>query len=133
MADVLQTPNDVREAAGIVPQSAIAAEAIAAGQWIRINANSKEGELADCTEQQGQCDGLAVSGAIAGQRFNYQSGGTLDVGAVLDEGQLYVLSEGGAMAPVADLAAGDFVTLLGIGEAGGTLVQQRWQTKKQVQ
>ena len=132
MADVVQTPDDVREAPGVNPQSAIASVAIVAGNFVRI-ASSGQGELADCTEQNGACDGIAVSGAVVGQRFNYQGSGTVDPGAALTEGVIYVLSKGGAMAPVGDLASGDFVTALGIGDDQGNLEMHRWRTGRQVQ
>ena len=132
MADVVQTANDVREAPGVTPQSAIASVAIVAGNFVRLGSGG-QGELADCTEQNGACDGMAVSGAVVGQRFSYQGSGTVDPGAALTEGVIYVLSEAGAMAPVDDLAAGDFVTALGIGDDQGKLEMHRWKTGRQVQ
>jgi hypothetical protein len=48
--------------------------------------------------------------------LQYATGGTLTFNAALAAGQVYVVSTtAGGIAPVADMGAGDFVTVLGIG------------------
>lgn len=60
--------------------------------------------------------GIALHGASDGQPLQYATGGTLTFNAVLTAGTVYVASTNpGGIAPVADMASGDFVTILGIG------------------
>jgi hypothetical protein len=59
-------------------------------------------------------EGIALTGGASGQPFTYQKAGTINLGATLAVGKVYVLSTSGLIAPVDDIAGSEFVTVLGI-------------------
>ena len=59
--------------------------------------------------------GIAMHGASDGQPLQYCYGGNLTFNSAFTVGQVYVASvNAGGIAPYADLASGDFVTVIGV-------------------
>lgn len=59
--------------------------------------------------------GIALNGASAGQPVALITAGNLVAGATVVVGEIYLLGASGAIMPVADLAQGNYVTVLGVG------------------
>ena len=77
-------------------------------------------------EAQANVVGVALNAAEVGQPVAYQMPGdeiTLGAAASPAVGEVYALSAAaaGGIAPVGDLVAGNLVTVLGVGKAGGRL------------
>lgn len=126
MADITVTAANVNRITGNLKRG-VAAEAITAGQSVYINASGLVA-LADADAVlTAAAVGIAECNAAAGQNVNYLTGGTMDVGATLTVGTTYVVSTtAGGIAPIADLASGDFTTILGIASAAGVLNLNIW-------
>jgi hypothetical protein len=76
--------------------------------------------------------GIAAHSAAPNQPLRVQIGGQMVLGAgLLTVGELYCLSglTAGKIAPVADLAAGDFVTILGVGQTTANVLLRLWITE----
>ena len=122
MADLSITAANVAAADGAVSkQEWVAGATITAGQAVYIDtANDNVAKLAqsDGTELEATVKGIAMHGASSGQPIIIAVSGVLDLGATLTVGATYVLSQtAGGIAPIADLASGDFVSHVGIGTA----------------
>jgi len=119
MADITVT------AANVVPQSDAvlvtgkALSAVTAGQPVYRDTTTRKFAPADTdhgTAINRVVFGIAVNGAAADQTLTVQTAGTIDIGATTVVGVIYVLSgTAGGIAPAADLATGDYTTVLGIG------------------
>lgn len=58
--------------------------------------------------------GIALHGAVSGQPLTYQYGGDINIGGLI-QGLVYCLSETpGGIQPAADLASGEYTTVLGV-------------------
>ncbi len=116
MADLTQTAANVASGSGATTQRRDAAVAITAGDTVYVDSN---GDLALCendqTATEANCAGIALNDAAAGQPVVYQVAGQINVGATLTAGEVYVVGAvGGAIAPVADVLATEFTTILGV-------------------
>ena len=61
------------------------------------------------------CAGIALHGAANGQPLKYATGGNLTFNAAFAAGDCVCVSTTvGGLAPYADLASGDFITIIGI-------------------
>jgi hypothetical protein len=67
--------------------------------------------------------GIALHGASADQPLAYQIGGPIDLGATLAIGKVYVVSTSGGIAPIDDIAGGEFISVLGVATAADRLKQ----------
>lgn len=98
---------------------------VTAGQACYVDtANSNVLKLAqsDGTALEATVKGIAMHGAASGQPLTLATSGDIDLGATLTVGATYVLSQtAGGIAPIADLATGDFVSHIGIGDAADNL------------
>jgi hypothetical protein len=120
MVDLVVTPANVVKGTGARIEHGIAGAAVTAGQT--VYADPTDGDrlkLADADSATAAVRtprGLALHAAAANQPLAVQFGGRITIGAVVVPGTVYVLSDtpGGIM-PAADLEAGDYVTVLGIG------------------
>lgn len=123
MVDVSLTAADVQATANTRSARGTAGETITAGEWVYLKASDSKLWLADVDAlATAAVVGMALNDAAAGQPVEYATGGDVDVGsAEVTQGTIYVLSDSGAMAPAADLASNDYVTVLGIGKDGNTL------------
>lgn len=87
---------------------------VAAGMPVRQQTDLTWIASTDATSAGSDVGGIALSGGASGQPFTYQKTGNINLGATLAVGKVYVLSTAGAIAPVDDIAGGEFVTVLGI-------------------
>lgn len=108
--------------------TAAAGETITAGQCVfkdTATGSSTFGKLLKTDVDDGSrqfCDGIALNGGAANQPIQYQTAGSLDVGATLTVGVIYCASntQGGIM-PSADLSTGERVVILGVATAADNL------------
>jgi len=125
MADLTVTAANVAEGSGAKKTTGTAGATITAGQTVyKDAADSNKIKLADADLSQAASTvvGIALHAALSGQPITYQTDGQLDVGATLTVGEIYVLSgTAGGIAPVADLAASDWVVILGVALATDNL------------
>ena len=125
MADLLVTAANVDRSGSGAEAKFIAGETITAGQALYQNATDKKAYKAqnDGTAAQAKSVGIALDGASALQPVVVITAGELDAGATLVVGETYVVSSTfGGIAPIADLAATNFVTHLGVASAANKLI-----------
>lgn len=125
MADVTITAANVAKTTGTI-QNGTAGATITAGQALyEDTADSNKLKLADAdnTSTTATIKGVALNGAASGQPVSYlQAGATMDLGATLTVGTVYVLSgTAGGIAPYADLASNDYVTIVGYATAADSI------------
>lgn len=109
-ANVVSTGSKSQKRAGI------AGATITAGMPLYvIAATGKLGIAANTSAVLAEVVGIALNGASDGQPVDYQTAGTLNLGATVAVGKLYVLSAAGLISPVDDVDTADFVTYLGGG------------------
>lgn len=122
MTDISVTATSVKAGAGAIEGTGIAGATITAGQSIYEDANDGLMKLADCdlSAPAAKVRGIALHGASAGQPIRYQKGGKVKIGGTAAAGTIYVASgNAGGVAPVGDLAANDWVTVIGVGDGDG--------------
>lgn len=116
MTDLSVTAGNVAAGPNAIIREGVAGVAITAGQTVYKNdQNNNRLHLADCvaSPQTANAAGIALHGASAGQPLKYvESDDDFTPGGTLVLGTPYVLSEAGGIAPVADLAALDYLTFL---------------------
>jgi len=118
MTDIVVTPANVKWVSGARPQIVKAGETIARGKAVYQNTTTLEHELADAdTDAASEFAGIALSDGYDGaDMLIAPPGATINWGATLTAGTLYVLSTtAGGVAPDTDLVAGDYVVVLAIG------------------
>lgn len=117
MADLAITAAAVKAGAGAVKGQGIAGEAITAGQPVYLDSATQRYKKAQANAA-GTDDvaGIATNNSQDGQDMDFVIRGKLTINAVAVVGEVYVLSDltAGGIAPVGDLLAGDFVTILGV-------------------
>jgi hypothetical protein len=119
MADLTVTPANVRPFGEI--HRGTAGGTITAGQTLRRNTSGQFVVSSDDSAVNAATAGIALNGASANQPVDYQNGGLIDMGATVAIGKVYVQSTSGGVAPVDDIAGGEFVTILGVGTAANRL------------
>lgn len=127
MADLTITTTQVVSDSGIV-ERVEAGATITAGQGVYRMANGTWG-LAQCDgtaieSGSGTAIGIALTGGTSGQDILVQRNGvlTLGAGAAPAAGEIYLVSAtAGGIAPEADIGAGKYVTVLGVGKSGNKL------------
>ncbi|MGY6251637.1 hypothetical protein ACXIUS_29615 [Bosea thiooxidans] len=121
MADITITPANVIAGSNASIASGTAGETITAGQAVYLSSTSKKWMLADsnsATAEARQAKGIALNGASLNQPVSVQTSGDIIIGGTLTAGTAYYLSETpGGIQPAADLAAGEFVCLLGLAKS----------------
>lgn len=125
MADLSITEAQVLPdtSAGSKIVNGIAGAAIAAGEVVYLDTSTQTWKLTDsdaaATVAEGDHCGIAMNAAeVATQKIAVQTRGspTLGAGASVAAGTIYVASQtAGGLAVVADILAGDFMCILGIG------------------
>ena len=115
MADLVITSSDVDRVSGS-QRTTEAAVAVSAGAPVFLDANGLANPCQhDVDAASAAAVGIALHDAGAGQPLTYQVSGVVDLGSVLTVGDVYVVGAGaGAIAPVADVGIGDFMTVLGV-------------------
>lgn len=116
MADLTQTAANVQSGAGNTTQTRDASVAVTAGDSVYLDANNLVTPCEnDQTATEALCAGVALNDAAAGQPVTYQTGGQINLGATLVVGETYVVGAvAGAIAPVADVIATEFSTIIGV-------------------
>ena len=128
MADLTITAANVLAVAGGSIERGIAGATTTAGQVVYLDAaTTGKWQLADSdaagatARGQGKI-GIALNGAANGQPQAVQTDGDITIGATLTPGAEYVLSdEPGGICPRADLATGDYVTIVGVAVSASVL------------
>lgn len=95
----------------------IAGATITAGQVVRKDTDGKLVLASDNSATNAAAEGIALNGASDGQPLKYHRSGLIDLGATIAVGKVYVLSTSGAIAPVDDIAGGEYITVIGVGTA----------------
>lgn len=114
------TPADVLAGTGAVIEDQTAGATITAGQVVYYDSADGLMKLAEADSATAAARvpyGIALNGASNGQPLKVQRGGQIDIGATVVDGTVYVLSgtAAGGIAPAADLTAGWFTSVIGIG------------------
>lgn len=127
MVDLAITTSEVRAVAGQPTSLGTAGAAIAAGDVLYRDPDDRTYKLADANgadEEMADVAGIAVNSAASGQPVVFTPG-TILLGATAAPAKgVYVLSANpGKIAPVADLASGHRIVVLGVGNGTNTLVQ----------
>ncbi len=124
MADISVTAANVGIGAlDTITSNVQAGEAITQGQPVYLASDGKYYQCdANDTAAKAQCVGIAVSPASTDGYFQLATSGSVNVGATLSVGRIYVLSTTkGGIAPSADLASGSYVTILGVATTAALL------------
>lgn len=117
MADLGITAASVLKTSDTVIMQGIAGATVTAGQPVYKDSTASN-TLKPCDADalaSSVCVGIALHGAASGQPLKYAAGGNLTINAVATKGvPYYVSTTAGGICPYGDLAAGDYVTFLGI-------------------
>ena len=116
MADITITAADVLAQGGANIADGTAAATITAGQALAKDSSGQLILASDASAALAAIVGIALHGALSGQPIKYQNAGRIDLGATLAIGKHYVLSTAGAIAPVDDIAGGEFASYIGLAE-----------------
>jgi hypothetical protein len=119
MADLVITAANVVKGTGATTETLIAGATITAGQAVyKDAADSNKAKLydADGAAALRVFYGVALNGAAANQPVVVQTAGNITIGATTAVGVAYYGSDTpGGICPFADLEAGDYPTIIGIG------------------
>lgn len=125
MADLTITATSVVAGGGAKTVEGTAGATITAGQVVYLDSTTGTYKLADCdsaTAAVRSPDGIALNGAASGQPVEVLTRGNITIGATLTGGVAYYLSgTAGGICPVADLATGDYPTIVGIATSASVL------------
>lgn len=125
MADLSLTASAIVAGSGAYVLSGTAGATITAGQAVYLDSSDSKYKLADCdsaTAAVRDVVGIALNGASDGQPIDIITEGDLTVGSVLTGGIPYFLSpNAGGICPIADIAVGDYYTIIGIAKSATVL------------
>ena len=124
MADLTITAANVAPSTGAQKSTGIAGVAITAGQSVYVDSSGLVQLAKADTAVHAAATGIALDNAAAGQPITYQTGGTITIGATVVKAGFYFVSaaNGGGICLQADLATGNYPTLLGYAPNTTTLV-----------
>lgn len=118
MADLVITAASVLAGTGSTKKNGTAGASVTAGQVIYLDSATNTLKLADndsATAAARQPVGIALHAAGSGQPLTYLSKGPITIGATVAVGDVLCLSStAGGIAPYADIASGDYNTIIGI-------------------
>lgn len=125
MADLTITVASVLKGDGSTIRKGTAGASITAGQVVYLDSATDSYKLADCDHATAALRspvGIALHGSLTGQPLQILVAGPITIGAALTAGVAYYLSgNAGGICPVADLATGDYPTVLGIATSASVL------------
>lgn len=129
MADLSLTASQVLKGTGANIKRRLAGEDVDQGEIVYLKSADDRFWLAqsDGTEAEADAVGVVLNSAKAGQPCEvqeFQKGATitLGAGASMTEGVTYYLSNtAGGICPLADLSAGDYVTIVGVATSASVL------------
>lgn len=127
MADLTITPASVVAGNGAVIEHGYAGATITAGQVVYLDEDGDgQYKLADtdsATADIRRPRGIALHGASDNQPLAIIKSGPVTIGAAILAGVAYYLSgTPGGICPVADVAAGDYACILGMGQSTSVLL-----------
>ena len=130
MADLTITASQVLASTGAVVSNGMAGATITAGQPLyKDSTDSNKIKLAVATSSAAaDCVGIALHAALSGQPIQYQTAGTITLGAAAapTKAMRYTLSgSAGGIAPdvdADDVVSGEFATYLGTADASNGLL-----------
>lgn len=130
MADLTVTPANVVPQAGAQIEHGTYGATVTAGQAVYLNTTTGKWELADAdVAASANAVGIALNNGAINQKGSIIVGGSVAMGAILTVGTVYVVSAtAGGICPDADLASGDYVTILGTPLSTSILKVQRLVT-----
>lgn len=118
MADLTITATSVVPGSDAVKVERTALSTITAGQPVYIDTSTNKVAPVDtdsATAAVRTVYGIALNGAAANQPVVVQTAGSITIGATVAVGTIYVASDtAGGIKPEADLAAGDYTSVIGI-------------------
>jgi hypothetical protein len=124
-ADLTITAASVVKGSNAVVKHGTAGAAVTAGQAVYYDSAAGTWKLADdnsATVAARTPQGFALHAAATGQPLAVHTGGDLTVGATLTAGVAYYLSDTpGGICPAADLASGEYPTIVGIAKSTSVL------------
>lgn len=126
MADLSQTPANVRAGTGAVTELATAGEAFDAGTPVYFKSTDGKYYKADANDANAyNVAGIALTGSSAANGlFVLQTAGVCCLGATISLGLIYVVSATvGKIAPSGDLTSGWYPAIIGVGLTTGGNVQ----------
>lgn len=125
MADLSITAASVLAGTNAIIESGRAGETVTAGKVVYKDATTGKYLLADADSGTAAAKaprGIALNGAADGQPLSVVRGGDVAIGATLTAGTAYYLSPvAGGICPLADVASGDNVVLLGLAKSTSVL------------
>ena len=124
MADEIVTASAVLPGTDTQYIDGFAGVAITAGQTVYLDTSTSTYKLADAdaSSSTALAKGIAMNDAATAQPVRVAAGGHIDPGFTVGVGHVYVVSgTAGGIAPVADLAAGDFTHVVGLGITASSL------------
>jgi hypothetical protein len=125
MADLTITAANVVSGSPARIARGTAGATLTAGQVVYLDAATSSYKLADNnsgTAALRSPSGLALNAAASGQPVSVHMSGPLTIGATITAGVAYYLSDTpGGICPVADLATGEYPTILGIATSTSVL------------
>ena len=124
MADLSQTAANVglTSTSGATVSVVQAGEAITQGQPLYLSSGKYYKADADAGSAEAAAVAIALTPATTDEYLVVITAGRVDLGATLTVGETYVVSgTAGAVAPIGDLATGDYVTHLGVAKAADAL------------
>lgn len=117
MADISVTATSVAPVSDAATAYGTAGETLTAGQPVyRDPADSNYFKKCqkDGTVQESLVYGITLNGGARGQPIKVQTGGVINLGAILTVGETYIVSAtAGGIAPIADVST-HYVSLLGV-------------------
>ncbi len=116
MADLVVVAANVKPASSTVTKKGIAGESISAGQSV-FKATDGQIELAekDLTAADAAAVGVSLNDAALDQPVEFAITGDINMGTILAIGQVYIVGAApGGIAPEADAAATEFLTVIGV-------------------
>lgn len=116
MVDLTITAASVAAQGGAGINSGTAAASITAGDALAKNSSGALVLASDASATLAAVCGIALHAAASGQPIKYQTSGRINLGATLAVGKHYVLSTDGGIAPVDDIAGGEFASYIGWAE-----------------
>lgn len=130
MADITITPANVAPGTSATQISGIAGETITAGMAVYFKSSTQKWMKAACgatAEESGY--GVQYGIALTGSSLNQpvvvdtSDANGITIGGTTVQGAAYVVSATpGGICPIEDLVAGNFVTILGVGQTGNKIV-----------
>lgn len=114
MTDLSITAANVAAQGGAGIGRGTAGASLTAGDAVTQDASEQIVLASDASATLALVKGIALHAAADGQPVAYQSSGDINMGATLSAGKHYVLSTDGGIAPVDDIASGEYASYIGL-------------------